>query len=95
MAAAENPQPDMIRISNEAAKEILARGSDVYKLTPDGAQKLAAIEAMRPLCFAEHRDLAIKSADTAALDKWAERKVADIARQAEREQRNKAKTPEL
>ena len=91
IAAAENPQPDMIRITNEAAKEILARGSDVYKLTPDGAQKLSAIEAMRPLCFAEHRDLAINSADTAALDKWAERKVSDINRQAEREQRNKTK----
>jgi hypothetical protein len=91
MAAAENPQPGMIRVANEAAKEILARGADLYKLTPDGAQKLAVTEAMRPMCFAEYRDLAIKGEDTAALDKWASRKVGDINRQAERGERNKNK----
>jgi hypothetical protein len=90
MNAARHPQPDMIRVGNEAAKEILARGKySVFNLTPEGAVKLAVIEAMRPMCFAEHRDLAIKREEIAGLDKWAERAVKSIQRQHGREERNK------
>lgn len=92
MAAAEHQRPGMIRIANEAAKEILAQGAtDVYKLTPDGAQKLSPIEAMRPLVFAEHRELAIEQADISSLDKWAERAVKNTLRKKERDQHSKAK----
>jgi len=92
MAAAENPQPDMIRITNEAAKEVLARGdADVYRLTPSGAEKLAPIDAARSLCFAEHRDLAIKREDVAGLDKWAKRTADKMLRQNERSERDKSK----
>jgi hypothetical protein len=92
MAAARNPQPDMIRVTNEAAKYILARGeADVYRLTPDGAVKLAPTEAARPLCFAEHRELAIKREDLAGLDRWAKRAADKLLSQNERGARDKSK----
>ena len=82
--AADVEQPFMIRIANEAAKEMLARGdADVYRLTDGGSVKLHAIEAARPMCFAEYKDLAIKQKDSAGLEKWAARKVDGIIRQAE------------
>ena len=91
-ASTENTNPFMIRIANEAAREILARGdADVYRLTVDGVVKLNAIEAARPMCFAEHRDLAIKQKDAAGLEKWAAHKVKDIVRQAERAERIQSK----
>jgi hypothetical protein len=87
-AETENISPFMIRIANEAAREILARGdADVYRLTDKGVIKLDTFEALRPMCFAEYTDLAIKQKDAAGLDKWAERKVDGIIRQAEREER--------
>ena len=92
MAAAENPQPGMIRINNEAAKEMLARGdADIYRMMPGGAEKLAPIEATRPASFESNRDLAIKREDIAGLDKWAERAVKNIQRQAERAERRQDK----
>ncbi|MCL2078738.1 MAG: antirestriction protein ArdA [Oscillospiraceae bacterium] len=92
MTAAANPQPDMIRVTNEAAKEILARGdADVYRLIPGGAEKLAQIEALRPMCFAEYSDLAIKREDAAGLDKWAARAVKNIQRQANRAEHKQTK----
>jgi len=92
MADAENPQPDMLRITNEAAKQILARGdTDVFKLTPAGAEKLASIEAMRQLSFAQIRDVAIKREDISALDKWAKSAVKDLQRQNGRDERKTAK----
>jgi len=95
MSAAENSQPDMLRITNEAAKEILARGdADVYRLTPSGTEKLAPIEAARSMCFAEHRDLAIKREDVAGLDKWAKRAANKIIQQNERGERDKGKNRE-
>ena len=88
----ENSQPGMILIANEAAREILARGdADVYQLTDGGAIKLDTIEALRPMCFAELRDLAIKQKDAAGLGKWAERKVGEIFRQEERAERKQMK----
>ena len=90
---AEHPYSDMILIANEPAREILARGdADVYQLADDGGvTKLDTIAALRPACFADYRDLAIKHKDAEGLGKWAERKVGDIIRQAERAERSKAK----
>ena len=88
-------QNDMIPIANDAAREILARGdADVYRLTENGVVKLDAFEALRPMCFAEYKDLAIKREDAAGLGKWAERKAGEIVRKVEREERNKAKNKE-
>jgi len=83
----------MIRIANDPAREILARGdADVYRLAEDGsATKLNTIEALRPMCFADLRDLAIKQKGAAGLEKWAAHKVKTIVRQAERAERSKSK----
>ena len=83
--AADMEQPLTIRIANEAAKEILARGdADVYRLTDNGLVKLHAIEAARLMCVEEYKDLAIRQKDSVGLEKWAERKVGIIVRQTER-----------
>jgi DNA-binding PadR family transcriptional regulator len=95
MGKAENPQPALLRISNDAARELLARGdADVYALTNNGEKRLEAFEALRPLCFAEYKETAIKKEALPGLDKWAERKVKDINREAEREERSKSKDKE-
>ena len=92
MAAAHNPLIEMIRIENEAAREILARGdADVYRLTPSGAEKLSKIDAARPLCFKENQELAIKGEDISGLDKWAERTSDKLLRQNDRSERDKPK----
>jgi len=90
-ADTDSPQPTMIAVANEAAKEILARGdADVYRLsvgdeTNGGVVKLDTFEALRPMCFAEYRDTAIKLEDAGGLGKWAEQKVSDISRKLEKE----------
>jgi hypothetical protein len=97
MDVAANVRPnDMFRISNDAAKEILARGdADVYKLTPSGPEKLSAFEAMRPLCFAEYNELAIKRADVSALDKWAHHAVKNAMHLNRREEQKKSRDAEI
>ena len=89
MAAAENPKPDMIRVTNEAAKELLARGdADVYRLTSVGVQKLAPVEAARVMRYPE---LAIKREDAPGLDKWAKRTADNLIQQNERGEKDKSK----
>ena len=96
MSEAQNPQPDMLRIANAAAKEILARDeAAVYRLLPTGAEKLAPIDAARAVSFSENRDFAIKREDAAALDKWAERTVTNFARQTERGEHKRSHGTEL
>jgi len=93
MAAAHNSLADMIRIENEAAREILARGdADVYRLTQSGSEKLSQIDAAKPLCFKENSELAIKREDISGLDKWAERTADKLLRQQERGERDKSQT---
>jgi hypothetical protein len=95
MEKAENPQPALLRISNDAARELLARGdADVYALVENGEKRLEAFEALRPLCFADYKETAIKKEALPGLDKWAERKVKDINREAERGERSKSKDKE-
>jgi hypothetical protein len=92
MNSAENPQPDMLRINNETARNILAcSDADIYKLTPAGTEKLTTIEALRPMCFLENRELAIKNEDIGGLDKWAQRTVKSMHREIRREERAKNK----
>ena len=88
----DNPHLGMIHIAGEAAKEILACGdADVYQVAEDSVVKLNVIEALRPMCFAEYKDLAIKHEDAVGLGKWAERKVDKIIRQAARDERSRQK----
>jgi hypothetical protein len=97
MAASENPQPDMIRITNEVAREILARGdAEVYRMMPGGAEELRPIEAAKPLSFEANRDIAIKRDDAAAgLERWANRTVRKALRQKERSENKKSQEPEV
>jgi hypothetical protein len=92
MAATKHPDPDMIRIGKDAAIEMLARGdADVYRLYPDWASKLTAIEGTRLSRQTGSFALAIKQDDISGLDKWAGRKVIDLMRSQERGERDKNK----
>ena len=92
MAAAEHPRSDMIRIGKDTAVEMLARGdADVYRLLPEGVNKLSAIEATRLSRHTGNCELAIRREGLAGLEKWAERKVGEITCRAERGERDKTK----
>jgi hypothetical protein len=92
-AEANYPQPEMLRISNEAARDILARDSvDVFRFTENGAEKLFPIEAVKPMSFAVYHEFAIKLEDAAAMDKWAGRFIQKLLQQNERETRTVEKT---
>ncbi|MDL2237848.1 antirestriction protein ArdA [Christensenellaceae bacterium OttesenSCG-928-K19] len=98
MAHAQNPQPDMLRVSQTAAKEMLARGDcEVYRLLPEGAEKLSPTDAVKSgLWFSEHREFAIRREDSAGLQKWAERSAGDaISHAKSREIQNKSREPEI
>ena len=98
MARAECPKPDMLRVTREAATELLARGdADVYRLSYGGAQRLSPMDAIKTkgLWFPSNREFAIGREDAAGLDKWAERKTGDIMRQAERGEQKRSKATEL
>ncbi|MCL2853894.1 MAG: hypothetical protein FWE20_12885, partial [Defluviitaleaceae bacterium] len=98
MARAECPKPDMLRVTREAATELLARGdADVYRLSHGGAQRLSPMDAVKTkgLWFPSNREFAIRREDATGLDKWAERKTGDIMRQAERGEQKRSKATEL
>ncbi|MDR1206064.1 MAG: antirestriction protein ArdA, partial [Peptococcaceae bacterium] len=62
MARADHPQPDMLRVARKTASDMLARGdADVYRLLPDGPEKLWPIDAVKSdgLWFANYRAFAI------------------------------------
>jgi hypothetical protein len=75
-----------LRVSQEAAKEILARGdAEVFYLSPEGATKLEQIDAVRDaLWLSGRQEFAIRQKDLPKLDGWAERTSAELLRQAER-----------
>jgi hypothetical protein len=75
-----------LRVSQETAKEILARGdAEVFRLLPEGATRLEQIDAVKSgLWFSEHREFAIRQKDLPKLDGWAKRASAELLRQAER-----------
>jgi hypothetical protein len=98
MSQAENPQSDMLRITQDAAKEMLARGdAEVYRLLPSGAEKLSPMDAVKSggLWYMNNREFAIKRGDIGGLDRWAERTAGNILRQAERGEHTKSREPEV
>lgn len=98
MAQAQNPQPDMLRVSQMAAKELLARGDcAVCRLLPEAPQLLTPTDAIKSgLWFSEHRVFAIWREDAAGLQKWAERSAASIInRPHERGEQKKSQEPEV
>jgi hypothetical protein len=93
MRLAENPQPAMLRITRETAKEILARSdAAVYSLRPEAAVKLAPIDAVnnRGLWYINNREFAIKREDIGGLEAWAKRKADDIISRIERRDHKKS-----
>jgi hypothetical protein len=71
---------------------MLVRGdADIFRLTPEGINKLAPIEATRLSRYTGNCELAIRREDIAGLEKWAERKVSDITRSQERGDHDKSK----
>lgn len=98
MDHARCPQPDMLRVSQTAAQEMLARGDgDVYRLLPEGPEKLSPTDAVKiGLWFSEHREFAIRREDAAGLQKWAERSAsAAMSRPQERGEQKKSHEPEV
>lgn len=92
MAQADNPQPDMLRIAPEAAKEILAQSTaEVFRLMPEGAEKLTPIDAIKVPVYQSFREFSIRCDDCSGLEKWAQRASSDILRQSERSQQDKSK----
>ena len=87
MERADNPQPEMLRISLECAREILAKGAtDVYRLTSEGAEKLNPIEAAKiGQLSGVAREFAINKHDIAALGKWAESSAKNMLRHVQAE----------
>jgi hypothetical protein len=98
MKQSENPQPDMLRVSQETAKEMLARGdAEVYRLLPSGAEKLSPMDAVKSggLWYMNNREFAIRREDIAGLDKWAERTAETAMRRMERGEHKKSQGEEL
>ena len=98
MENAQNPQHEMLRISQDAAKEMLARSDcDVYRLLPNGPEKLVPTDAIKSgLWVIENREFAICRGDIQGLEKWAERSAKEaITRQQERREQKKTYEPEV
>ncbi len=85
MAKAEYPQDDKIRITQETAKDMLARGDvKVYRLRADGAECLSRLSVVHNgLNFEKERAFAINLSDVAGFDAWAKRVGSEIKRQAQ------------
>lgn len=98
MAQAQCPQPEMLRVSQTAAKEMLARGDcEVYRLLPEGTEKLSPTDAVKSgLWFSENREFAIRHEVGGGFQKWAERCAADVInRPQERDEQKKGQEPEM
>jgi hypothetical protein len=96
MAQAKPPQPNMLRVAPEAAKEILAQGTaPVFRLMPDYVRQLSPIDAIKVPIYQSFREFAVCRDDCAGIEKWAQRAVGDILRQNERGERAKTKSEEL
>jgi hypothetical protein len=92
MARAENPQHNMLRVAQNAAKEILAQNrAYVYRLFKDGADRLSPIDAIKNgLWFSNNREFAIRHG-LEGLEKWAKRNAGSILKHKERiEQKSKS-----
>jgi hypothetical protein len=95
MARAANPQPDMLRVAPEAAREMSAQNAaEVFRLMPNGAEKLSPIDAIKAPAYQSCREFAVKPQDLAGIEKWARRASGEILRQAGRGARIKTQLSE-
>ena len=98
MEESRYPDYGYLRVSQDAAKEMLARGdADVYRLLPHEMEKLSTMDAVKSgLWFSEHREFAIKREDLPGLNRWAERSAGDmLGRSQERGEHKKNHEPEI
>jgi hypothetical protein len=94
MAQSANPQPDMLRVTADAARAMLARNEGtVYRLGANGAEPLAAIDAVKPDLW-RSGEFAVRRQDIPSLGKWAERTAADTLRRLDRGERGKSRDRE-
>lgn len=95
MAKSCNPQPDMLRVTPEAAKEILAgNAAEVFRLVPDDMEKLSPIDAIKIPMYPTNREFAVLLNDLTGVDKWAQRASGEMLRQNEHGARDKSKNKE-
>lgn len=95
MAKSCNPRPDMLRVTPDAAKEILAGNvAKVFKLVPDDMEKLSPIDAIKIPMYPTNREFAVLLNDLTGVDRWAQRASGEILRQNEHGARDKSKNKE-
>jgi len=94
MEAAFNNKLGFIRLSPDAARELLAQGAtDIHRLTSDDTEKLLPIDAVKiGMRQASDREFGVSGMD--GLEKWAKRTATDMVRQAERGERAKIRDEE-
>jgi len=100
MARSEHPQPDMLRVSLAAARDIFSHGdTEVFRLLPEEPKLLSPLDAMPSrggLWYQQYREFAIKKEDISALDRWAGRAIEAAVKPApERSERKKSHEPEV
>jgi hypothetical protein len=96
MSRAAHPQPDMLRVAQAAAQEILAKNAaPVFRLTGNGPEQLSPIDAVKTgLWYSTDREFAVKREDLPGAEKWASRAAEGILRQAERGEKEKPRGEE-
>lgn len=79
MEQAENPYPDMLRIPQQVAKDMILGGhAPVYRIMPGGPAELGPKDIILSgggLWYQFYREFAVKKSDMAGLDKWSEASV--------------------
>jgi len=97
MEQAENPQPDMLRATLPAAKDILTRGEAiVYRLMPEGPKELSKLDALSTrgdLWYSNYREFAVK--EVSGLDKWAERTAKSLTAPPPEREKPRSREPEI
>ena len=86
MNQAANKKSGMLRITLDAARELLAQNViDVFRMTPKGTEKLSPLDAVKTgLWYSFDREFAIKPDDLKGFEKWAQCTAGDFLRQSER-----------
>ena len=95
----KKPSPDVIRIPNQVAKEMLARSDGPIQLiVNDGTETLTRQDILRVLKFGKDDAFAVKPDDFPGFEKWAKRTAPEMVKQAqtkERGEHRKTKDEEL
>lgn len=85
MARAGNPQPSMVRIPQQAARQMIKAGdANVYRLLPGNTDRLDISEIQHNnLDYSNCREFAVRYEEWKGLEKWAAHETADCISQIE------------